>query len=275
MNKIHFTFFLFFISAVAFSQSFILPSDGKWYLIATIGGKHAFIEYIYNHTTAHNPSIVKGEIQFINSKTYIIQKQQSMGYNSWNQPQFAVINKSGTSELWIKATTGVNSGTFQIIYSKYASLNLGDTSDTNLSDNGGLLKIYEKLPDNSHVYTGNMNVLDGKVGIGTTNPDSKLTVKGNIHAQEVKLDLNGSVAPDYVFKEGYDIKTLEEVEDYIQKKGHLPNIPSAKEMEEEGIDLKAMNLKLLEKIEELTLHIIELKKTVDNQEKRIKGLEGE
>ncbi len=76
------------------------------------------------------------------------------------------------------------------------------------------------------------------------------------------------MAPDYVFYKDYDLKTLNEVENYITKEGHLPNIPSAKEMEANGLLLKEMNLKLLEKIEELTLYTI-------NQEKRINSLEQE
>ncbi|WP_254097185.1 tail fiber protein [Aquimarina sp. Aq107] len=100
------------------------------------------------------------------------------------------------------------------------------------------------------------NMFNGNIGIGTNTPDAKLTVKGNIHTQEVKVDLNGAVAPDYVFLEDYDLKTINEVEAYIKDQGHLPNIPSAAEMEQNGIELKQMNLNLLEKIEELTLYTI-------------------
>ena len=106
----------------------------------------------------------------------------------------------------------------------------------------------------------------GNVGIGTAYPDSKLSVKGNIHAQEVKVDLNGAVAPDYVFDVNYKLLTLQQVQEFINKHGHLPNVPSAKEMDEEGLHLKEMNLKLLEKIEELTLYVLK-------QNERIKILE--
>ncbi len=128
-----------------------------------------------------------------------------------------------------------------------------------------------------------VNMFSKNVGIGTVTPDAKLTVKGNIHTQEVKVDLLGAIAPDYVFYKDYDLKTLKEVETYIAKEGHLPNIPSAETMEAEGINLKAMNLKLLEKIEELTLYTIDQEKRIDNletentklkrQDARIKQLE--
>jgi len=115
----------------------------------------------------------------------------------------------------------------------------------------------------------------GNVGIGTTAPDSKLTVKGKIHTQEVKVDLAGAVAPDYVFLDDYDLKTLDEVSQHIQEKGHLPNIPSAKQMEKEGVNLKEMNLKLLEKIEELTLYTIAQEEKIKEHEEQNNNLKAE
>lgn len=111
----------------------------------------------------------------------------------------------------------------------------------------------------------------GKIGVGTTSPDSKLTVKGKIHAEEVKVDLSVS-GPDYVFKKGYDLKSLEEVQNYIREHGHLPNIPSANEMEENGIQLGEMNMKLLEKIEELTLYTLQQQKQLNDYEDQLNTL---
>lgn len=116
------------------------------------------------------------------------------------------------------------------------------------------------------VSGNNINYTAGNVGIGTTTPDEALTVDGKIHTREVRVDILAPFVPDYVFYDDYKLKSLEEVQNYIDQNGHLPNIPSAQEMEKEGMNLKEMNLKLLEKIEELTLYILQ-------QEKRIQQLE--
>ncbi|WP_286756110.1 MULTISPECIES: hypothetical protein [Roseivirga] len=108
---------------------------------------------------------------------------------------------------------------------------------------------------------------DGKVGIGTKNPDSELTVNGNIHAKEVKVDLN-IPAPDYVFEPDYKLRTLKETKEYIMENKHLPEIPSATEIGENGIDLGDMNMRLLKKIEELTLYQIELMERLEQLESR-------
>lgn len=123
---------------------------------------------------------------------------------------------------------------------------------------------------------------NGKIGIGTTNPDELLTVKGKIHTQEVIVDLNGAVAPDYVFESYFDgiskfnssyrLLTLPEIETYIKEFHHLPNIPSAKEIEKNGLSLKEMNLLLLEKIEELTLYTIQQQKEIDLLKEKVSKL---
>ncbi|SEE14930.1 hypothetical protein SAMN04487765_1564 [Tenacibaculum sp. MAR_2010_89] len=112
---------------------------------------------------------------------------------------------------------------------------------------------------------------NGNVGIGTTTPDEKLAVNGKIHTKEVKVDLVGW--PDYVFTKEYNLPTLTEVENHIKTKGHLANIPSAKEVEKAGgIELGSMNKKLLQKVEELTLYTIQQEKKIENSERNNKKL---
>ncbi|WP_422008189.1 hypothetical protein [Roseivirga pacifica] len=84
-----------------------------------------------------------------------------------------------------------------------------------------------------------------------------LMVKGHLESQKVKVTATPGSVPDYVFSANYELKTLNEVEDFIKANSHLPNIPSAREIETNGQDVGELQLKLLEKIEELTLYVIE------------------
>jgi len=108
----------------------------------------------------------------------------------------------------------------------------------------------------------------GNIGIGTNNPQAKLAVKGDICAQKVKVAANGCWA-DYVFHPSYKLRPLTELEQYIHEQQHLPEVPTANEVEKEGIDLGNNQALLLKKIEELTLYVIELNKQVQEQNKEI------
>jgi hypothetical protein len=116
-------------------------------------------------------------------------------------------------------------------------------------------------------------VKGGNVGIGTTNPTSKLTVKGDIHSREVKVTVEAGA--DFVFAEDYDLPSLDSVHQYIKENKHLPEIASASEMKKDGINLSEMNIKLLQKVEELTLYTIEQEKKNNIQSKEIETLKKE
>ncbi len=98
----------------------------------------------------------------------------------------------------------------------------------------------------------------GNVGIGTATPQSKLAVDGIITSKEVNVTATGW--PDYVFESDYELMSLEEIEKFIADKGHLPEVPTAQEVASNGLMVGEMNALLLKKIEELTLHQIELKR---------------
>lgn len=111
---------------------------------------------------------------------------------------------------------------------------------------------------------------NGNVGIGTITPSEMLSVNGNIRAKEIKVEATNW--PDYVFTKAYKLPSLKETEKHINEKGHLPGIPSAEEVKANGVDLGEMNAKLLQKIEELTLHLIASEKRNSLQNKKQQDL---
>ncbi|MBK7651143.1 MAG: hypothetical protein IPJ20_11020 [Flammeovirgaceae bacterium] len=116
----------------------------------------------------------------------------------------------------------------------------------------------------------------GNVGIGTTNTGSfKLAVAGKIAAnEEVRVFIAGTtVFPDYVFDPSYELPKLEETEKYIKENRHLPEVPSAADVEKNGMSLNDMNVILLKKVEELTLYMIEMKKENKELKERIEKIE--
>jgi hypothetical protein len=127
---------------------------------------------------------------------------------------------------------------------------------------GFKLLVNRNAPDNSMI----INSL-GNVGIGTTHPAYLLDVFGTIHAHEVKVDLLGQA--DFVFKPDYQLRSLAEVEQYIKANSHLPEIPSAAEVAQNGLSLGDMQNKLLQKVEELTLYTIEQDKQIQVQNKKL------
>lgn len=132
------------------------------------------------------------------------------------------------------------------------------------SDNTGLVS-------KSPIFISN----DGKVAIGTNQTPTAngtsyaLYVKGGILAEEVKIKLMANW-PDYIFSGGYYLMDIYQLDAYIQKNKHLPGVPTEKEVANDGIDLAQMNGLLLEKVEELTLHIITLQKQLDEVKAKIK-----
>ncbi|MGN7787305.1 hypothetical protein ACTJIJ_22415 [Niabella sp. 22666] len=210
----------------------------------------------------------------------------SNGYVAAEQRSFTVDCNGSQSRFRVRAiaTYGYYNTEGVTVNIKVRSINF-NTGWTTLSSSGNDLSVGDLHPMTNEwsLYTGNPVLgtsayialhakSNGNVGIGTRNPTEKLSVKGKIRAQEIKVEAdNGTNWPDYVFKKDYPLPSLAEVEKHIKEKGHLPEVPSAKEVEKEGIALGANQAVLLKKIEELTLYAIEQDKKIAEQNKAMKA----
>lgn len=139
-----------------------------------------------------------------------------------------------------------------------------------LPNGGGTVRAEAKggrLSIGDHLYVAH----NGRVGIGTTVPKETLSVNGKIRVHEVKVETTNW--PDYVFTKDYKLMPLDSLKDFIEINGHLPEMPTAQEVEANGVQLGEMINKLLKKNEELTLHLIEKNSEIESQGKRLEKLE--
>jgi len=178
------------------------------------------------------------------------------------------INEFSAFEINNSFTTG-QSGYVKVFYPSYNNLLFGADYDGHI---GGVQPNIQFGQKNTPFLTVvNNGSYTSNVGIGTTTPDQRLTVKGKIHAEEVIVDLNVLVA-DYVFKPNYKLMPLPEVEQFVKANSHLPEVPSAGEITKNGLSVGEMQNKLLQKVEELTLYAIQQNKKIETLEKEIKEL---
>lgn len=160
------------------------------------------------------------------------------------------------------------------------NLNSGWTELTNTGTDVTAKKI-QPMTDDWSLYVGNGHstedaklaikaIENGNVGIGYSRPGEKLSVNGNIRAHEIKVETQNW--PDYVFEADYPLLSLESLRGHITKTKHLPGVPTAKEIEREGLSVGEMNKILMKKIEELTLYLLEMNATLKQQQGELEKL---
>lgn len=111
---------------------------------------------------------------------------------------------------------------------------------------------------------------NGNVGIGTTAPKYKLDVNGTLRANEILVNIGNGA--DFVFGDDYQLRPLQEVSTFIQENGHLPEIQSAADMQENGVNMNQLQIQLLQKIEELTLYLIQQEQTIQHLQEQLNSL---
>ena len=169
---------------------------------------------------------------------------------------------------------------------------IGDSAGYNSLSNSGIYlgkKAGYKETTANKIFIGNDSnktilygdLLTGQILLGHKEPYNyifkgtrTLNVLGGVLTDSIRVGLSTEWA-DYVFKEGYYLKSFKELSDFIKVNNHLPNIPSAKDVESNGIELASLQVKLLEKIEELTLYILQQQKIIEDQNNSTKQLKQE
>ena len=167
------------------------------------------------------------------------------------------------AEARVHVGTGLGAGLTSNGY-----LMLGNSATTNVVfDNNEI-----QARSNSNAAGLTLQRSGGTVKIGGTAVPAgyKLAIDGKVICEELKVKLASSGWPDYVFADNYKLSSLVEIEKFINLHKHLPNIPSAVEVEKNGIEVGDMQKKIIEKIEELTLYIIQLEKQVAELKKEKK-----
>ena len=169
------------------------------------------------------------------------------------------VNQSANRQLWIGTTTGLAANGTNKVIRIYPEA----TDISALTTNGGSSSL--------SIQSG-----AGFLGVGTTTPASKLHVNGgDIRVSGGSFIDDGVTlnAPDYVFDSTYKLMSINELAKFVQTEKHLPNIPSASNIKAEGLNMSQFQMRLLEKVEELTLYTIDLKAENEQLQKRLEALE--
>ena len=230
-------------------ELFNLTSGGHNWTLASTGsanGEGAGHFELYDYTSSEYRFFINGTTGFTGIGTTSPQEKLDVAGN---------LNVRGKLKMQVPASS-----------QPIAGLSIDVTSFATVANAAN--SFYFRVQDIGAAYTPFMVRGDGAVCVGGTRVASgaKLSVNGQMYAEQVNVQLNANW-PDYVFSKQYQLAPLSEIDQYIQENSHLPGIPSAFELKEKGLDVADMQTKQMQKIEELTLYIIEQQKLIDAMQK--------
>ena len=244
--------------------------------------------------SAKTPTVGKGlGLTFWNNSSYLVSRdyatnadmpmvfQGSSFLMNLTQP-FFIRNNAGTTARgggFIFDETGGGRSTLVLDANGGDGIGLDYSMLTHFPGQGGLTIANMNAAPMSFLTNGTKRMtIDGTtgyVGIGTANPSALLSVNGEIRTKKVRVTLNASDWPDYVFMDAYQLPSLQELEQYVERHRHLPGVPSADVIASEGLELGDMQKLQMQKIEELTLYIIQQNKRIEALEARLAAVEGQ
>ena len=244
--------FLLFIICCAF---FILPAAGQTNTFPTSGNVGI---------GTLNPATSLDVTGFAQAAMYRFRGTSGNSYTPHHH--YGIYQESGP---WVqpfpKLVINYHTGIKMVGFATYGGIKFYTGNSASAEPTGQAMSIGD---GDNNVRVTNSLFVTGNIGIGTSSPGShKLAVEGTIGARKVKVT-SVTPWPDYVFAKDYKLPSIHSIEKYIEEHQHLPGIPSAEIVAKEGIDLGEMNAKLLEKIEQLTLYIVEINKRLEVLEKK-------
>ena len=223
-------------------------------LLASTGTNKSVIQF---RTNATNITVGSDNVMRFNATSMQFNPSSQMVVNG-NFKVTGNIVLSGLSGATTKILTIGSNGRLSTADIPETADNLGNhTATQNLNLNG------KKIVNGASSTDGIFVSTSGSVGIGTSNPLYKLSVNGTILAKEIRVNEDASYWPDFVFDKDYELMSISEVKQFVSKHKHLPSVPSAADIDGKDVSLGEMNRILLQKIEELTLYIIDLQRQID------------